>query len=221
MTGRRGRVVTVDPDCSVHLGQRSAPPWRGGGVRCADGARGEGMRHGRGAPGLSVPESQVNEVDQGTRRPQQCVIPDPAELPCGEDGACSHSGQPRRPSRGFLRRAQLEGHPRGAAPDSGAGGWNTTHTRGHSESGHSRLVWLHGPPSAGPGPRPVGSVCVVLWQMLGAAVRYNNTGLNMQVPLGDGGPSDLMLCSLPPQRCPNLSHLRPHRCHLFPHQGVA
>lgn len=112
------------------------------------GPGGRGMRHGRGAPGVSVPESQVNEVDQGTRRPQQCVIPDPAELQRGEDGSCS--GQPHRPSRGSLHRAQREGPPGpgrwlpvGPPPTVGQVVGTPRMLGGTAESGHSRLVWLH------------------------------------------------------------------------------
>ena len=53
MTRPRGRVVTVERECSVHLGQRSALLCRGGSVGCADEARGEGMRRGLGTQAQS------------------------------------------------------------------------------------------------------------------------------------------------------------------------
>lgn len=70
-TRPRGRVVTVDPECSVHLGQRSALLWKGGSVGHADEVRGEGDETWAGdagaePQGLSVPECQVSEVAQGT-----------------------------------------------------------------------------------------------------------------------------------------------------------
>lgn len=119
-----------------------------------------GWGHRRRALGAQFPESQVNEVDQGTRRPQQCVSRDPAELQLGEDGACSYSRQPHHLSRGSLCRAQREGPP-------GPGRWppagppptvgqvvGTPHTFGDTvELGHSRLVWLRRWPSVGLGPQ--------------------------------------------------------------------
>lgn len=158
-TRPRGRVVTVDPECSVHLGQRSALHWKGRSVGHADEVRGEGDETWAGDAGaeprgLSVPECQVSEVDQGTRRPQQCVSRVPAELQRGRwrlQLSQSASPSEQSPAQGSTQAWQVA--TCGATPEVGQV-VGTLHTFGDTvELGHSRLVWLHRRPSAGLGPQ--------------------------------------------------------------------